>query len=212
MDIKLQLKQIQHWAGISQTDLAKQLGVSFATVNSWINGKSKPRERLAEQIRQINMKYSGKGGSFSRDIDKNVSYVEFLIKHNRSTLSKSMASFILKHNDIFEEFALKITYNSNSIEGSTLTMEDTADILFNNAVIPAKTLNEHLEARNHRKALVFLFEQLKDNFSITVDFIHKLHAILMAGILDTAGSFRNHPVRIVLCSDCKLHENSAAHV
>lgn len=197
MDIKLQLKQIQHWAGISQVDLAKQLEVSFVTVNSWMNGKSKPRETAIDKIQKLHTKYSGKGDGFLQDIDKNCAYIDFLIKHNRSTLSKSMISFILKHNDVFEEFALKITYHSNSIEGSTLTLEDTADIIFNNAVIPNKTLNEHLEARNHRKALIFLFEQLELGVDITVEFINKLHAILMAGILDTAGAFRNHPVRIV---------------
>ncbi len=197
MDIKLQLKQIQHWAGISQADLAKQLEVSFVTINSWMNGKSKPRAGAVDKIEKLHTKYSGKGGGFLADIDKNCAYIDFLIKHNRSTLSKSMIAFILKHNDVFEEFALKITYHSNSIEGSTLTMEDTADIIFNNAVIPNKTLNEHLEARNHRKALIFLFEQLAVSVDITVEFINKLHTILMAGILDAAGAFRNHPVRIV---------------
>jgi len=197
MDIKLQLKQIQHWAGISQVDLAKQLEVSFVTINSWMNGKSMPRAGAVDKIQKLHTKYSGKGDSFLADIDKKCTYIDFLIKHNRSTLSKGMISFILKHNDVFEEFALKITYHSNSIEGSTLTMEDTADIIFNNAVIPNKTLNEHLEARNHRKALFFLFEQLELGVGITVEFINKLHSILMAGILDTAGTYRNHPVRIV---------------
>lgn len=197
MDIKLQLQQIQHWASISQTELAQQLGVSFATVNSWIHGKSVPRDKAQEQIKKLHTKYSGKGDSFTQDIDKNLAYIDFLIRNNRATLSKSMASFILKHTDVFEEFALKITYHSNGIEGSTLTMEDTADILFNNAIIPNKTLNEHLEARNHRKALIYLFEGIEKGIDITVEFIHKLHLILMAGILDEAGTFRKHPVRIV---------------
>lgn len=57
MDIKLQLKQIQHWAGISQVDLAKQLEVSFVTVNSWMNGKSKPRETAIDKIQKLHTKY-----------------------------------------------------------------------------------------------------------------------------------------------------------
>ncbi|MFH1564791.1 MAG: hypothetical protein ABIC82_02995 [bacterium] len=50
---------------------------------------------------------------------------------------------------------MKLTYNSNSIEGSTLTEQDTAAILFDDVAIPNKSLTEHLEAKNHQTALKY---------------------------------------------------------
>ena len=49
------LRQQQRW---SQEDLARTLGVSFATVNRWENGKTKPSRLAQEKIKQV--AYTGK--------------------------------------------------------------------------------------------------------------------------------------------------------
>ena len=47
------LKKIRQLHGWSQEDLARELGVSFATVNRWENGKTKPSRLAQDKIRQV---------------------------------------------------------------------------------------------------------------------------------------------------------------
>ena len=96
-----------------------------------------------------------------------------------------------------ESFRISMTYNSNAIEGNTLTKKDTSNVIFENITLKNKTLNEHLEAINHDKAFRFLLSYLKEKKHISEKLILELHKILTAGILDNAGSYRYHSVRIV---------------
>jgi Fic family protein len=91
---------------------------------------------------------------------------------------------------------LKLTYHSNSIEGSTLTELDTAAILFDNAALSDKSLTEQIEAKNHQTALNYLFDHILKGEKIDENLILKLHSILMNGIRPDAGTYRNHGVRI----------------
>ena len=52
-DIAAELKRIRKLHGWSQEDLARELGVSFATVNRWENGKTKPSRLAQDKIKQI---------------------------------------------------------------------------------------------------------------------------------------------------------------
>ena len=52
-DIAAKLKRIRQMHNWSQEDLARELGVSFATVNRWENGKTKPSRLAQEKIKQI---------------------------------------------------------------------------------------------------------------------------------------------------------------
>jgi len=49
----VELKKIRQSHGWSQEDLARELGVSFATVNRWENGKTKPSRLAQDKIRQV---------------------------------------------------------------------------------------------------------------------------------------------------------------
>ncbi len=110
---------------------------------------------------------------------------------------KSVISEILENPDIRDQFILNFTYNSNCIEGSALTESDTAAILFDNVVLPNKSLTEHLEAKNHQTALNYLFGCVAKKEKISENLILKFHSILMNGVRSDAGLYRNHGVRIV---------------
>ena len=56
-----------------------------------------------------------------------------------------------------ENFKLEWTYNSNAIEGNTLTLKETKVVL-EGITIGGKTIREHLEAINHKEAIEFLEE------------------------------------------------------
>ncbi len=55
-------------------------------------------------------------------------------------------------------YDVQLTYNSNAIEGSTLTYSETKLILNEGITIGAKSMNEHLEAINHKEAISFIEE------------------------------------------------------
>ena len=54
------------------------------------------------------------------------------------------------------DFSLEMTFNSNAIEGNTLTLHETDMVLRRGITIGNKTLREHFEARNHEKAILFI--------------------------------------------------------
>ena len=58
MIIAEKLKIIQNLSGLTQEKLAKKLGVSFVTFNSWINRRSRPRRKAEEDINNLYFKYT----------------------------------------------------------------------------------------------------------------------------------------------------------
>lgn len=95
-----------------------------------------------------------------------------------------------------ENFKLEWTYNSNAIEGNTLTLKETKVVL-EGITIGGKTMREHLEAINHNEAIEFLEELINDNRELTEFDIKNIHAIVLKGIDDKdAGRYRTENVII----------------
>lgn len=192
MNIPKKLETIQKTLGLTQTKLALQLGVSFPTLNSWLVGKSIPRAKKNQIINDLFLEVTGQKQISEEKLKKKRKILQYKTLGYKSVLSE-----ILDNPDIRDQFILKLTYHSNGIEGSTLTEPDTANILFNDIAISKKTLVEHLEAKNHQTALLYLFDYIYQKQKIDENLILKLHSILMNGIIPSAGVYRNHAVRIV---------------
>lgn len=97
----------------------------------------------------------------------------------------------------YEAFVAQFTYDSNAIEGNTLTLRETSDLLFE-GVLPAKSLREVNEALNHKKAFDYLLRFPGD---ITKAFTCKLHELVMKDTLkpdlaDQVGAYRKVQVYI----------------
>lgn len=83
----------------------------------------------------------------------------------------------------------EMVYNSNAIENSTLTLEDTEDILIRDQIRTDHEIREIFEAKNLAKAMEYLMHNPEPR--ISVELILKLHRILLANIRDEiAGRFR----------------------
>lgn len=96
---------------------------------------------------------------------------------------------------IKENYIIKNTYNSNAIEGNTLTEMETRVIIETGITVAKKTLREHLEVKNHAEAL-FYIEDLKKETLSEYD-IKSIHAIILDGIDRTnTGKYRSVDVRI----------------
>jgi len=90
---------------------------------------------------------------------------------------------------------IEYTYNSNAIEGNTLTLRETQLVIREGVTISGKSLNEHLEAKNHPKAIEYV-ENLAESSSLSQAEVLKVHEIIFSGILENAGNYRNGQMHI----------------
>jgi len=191
MTIRQKLEIIQKMLGLTQTKLAARFGVSFAALNAWWTGKSVPRAKMQAAIDELFLEVTGQ-----KVIPSNVLEAKKDALGKKSAQYRDIVAEILRNPDIRDQFILKLTYHSNSIEGSTLTEPDTAAVIFDNVALPDKSLTEQLEAKNHQTALNYIFDHVVQGGKFNEHFILKLHGILMNGIHSDAGLYRRHAVRI----------------
>ena len=102
-------------------------------------------------------------------------------------------------NKIRENFQIEMTYNSNAIEGNTLTKKETFWVISEGLTIKGKSLKEHLEAKNHKEALEFLYELIdidKKN-TISEHLIKQIHSLAVKEAdSEIAGVYRSGDVFI----------------
>lgn len=192
MNTREKILLLQKYSGLKQEELAVKIGVTFAALNRWVNGHAIPRASSFKKIDELYLAYSG----------QKAIPLDLLFAKKQKIISsalgyKSIIKFILDRTDVREQFELSLTFNTNRIEGSTLTENETGAILFHDRALPNKSLREQLEAKNHQTALRFLFDSCMSQKSINEEFVLKLHAILMSGIHPESGMYRRHGVRIV---------------
>ncbi len=97
-----------------------------------------------------------------------------------------------------EQFAIELAYNSNAIEGNSLTLRETALVIREGMTVRGKPLREHFEALNHQKAFELLEGLVARKAKVTEDVVKGVHRLVLAGIADAyAGRYRDVNVRIV---------------
>ena len=95
-----------------------------------------------------------------------------------------------------ESVNLEWTYNSNGIEGNTLTLRET-QVVLEGITVGGKSIKEHLEAINHEKAILYLDEIVKDENPITEWHIKNIHQLILKDIdNENAGRYRKENVAI----------------
>ena len=89
------------------------------------------------------------------------------------------------------------TYNSNGIEGNTLTLRET-QIVLEGITVGGKTLREHLEVINHEKAIEYIEDLVKEKNPVTEWNIKNIHQLVLKEIDDkNAGKYRSENVAIM---------------
>ncbi|OPX64641.1 MAG: Fic/DOC family protein [Methanoregula sp. PtaU1.Bin006] len=97
---------------------------------------------------------------------------------------------------LHEEIRVRHTYNSNAIEGNTLTLSETKLVLEEGITIGGKTLREHLEATNNARGYDMIVRLAQKKAPISHVTIQQVHEIVTRGILEDAGRYRTRNVRI----------------
>jgi len=159
---KEKLEKIIRETGVSRSELAKRLEVSYKTVYRWMDKGIKPHPAQSRDIDQLFKEYA--------DLR---SVVLGLKKKLREPIKA-----LKTDKKLMDRFFLEMTYNSNAIEGSRMTEKETL-AAFEGRRVKGKELFEVLEAVNHRNALQFLMESVRPNFKISEKYILRLHEIVM---------------------------------
>ena len=95
-----------------------------------------------------------------------------------------------------EEFMIEFTYNSNAIEGNTLTLQETAMVL-EGITIDQKPLKDHLEAVGHKDAFLYVQDIVSKKIPLTEFVIKNIHSLVLINKPEDKGVYRRVPVRIM---------------
>ena len=105
-------------------------------------------------------------------------------------LSKNLA------NSLHEKLVVEWTYNSNAIEGNTLTMSETKVVL-EGITIGGKSMVEHLETINHREAILFVEDLIASEEILSEWNLRNIHVIILKEIDDkNSGRYRTENVLV----------------
>lgn len=98
---------------------------------------------------------------------------------------------------IVDALNIEYTYDSNRIEGNTLTLRETDLVINKGLTIGGKSMQEHLEAVNHYEAIQYVREVSAESTIFSEKIIKDIHGIILQGIdRDNAGKYRSVPVAI----------------
>ena len=98
--------------------------------------------------------------------------------------------------NLHENLIVEWTYNSNAIEGNTLTLQETK-VALEGVTIGGKTLREHFEAISHKDAILFIEELVQKKEPLSEFDIKSIHALVLKDIdNENAGSYRKYNVLI----------------
>jgi len=95
-----------------------------------------------------------------------------------------------------ENFNIESTYNSNAIEGNRLTKSETRFVIEEGITIGGKSIREHFEAINHKKAIDFIESIVKEKKKITKEIICKINSLVLDNIEEEKGIYRLRKVHI----------------
>ena len=94
-----------------------------------------------------------------------------------------------------QEFIVEHTYNSNAIEGNTLTLQET-QLVLQGITIDQKPLRYHLEAVGYKEAYEYIEQLAREQRELTLHEICSIHSLVLADHQEDRGRWRRVPVRI----------------
>ena len=88
---------------------------------------------------------------------------------------------------IEQKLRLEANYNSNAIEGNTLTLGETRSLILHGLTAHGKPIRDHLDIEGHDSALQAIEAAVKDNQELNEVFIRNLHRVLLKEPYETEG-------------------------
>ena len=126
---------------------------------------------------------------------QNLESILAIINQRKSALDILRQS--LDNATIKEALKVEFLYESNRIEGNTLTLRETQLVINEGMTISGKSMREHLEAINHKEAILFIEDLVTQKMELSEYVLKQIHGIVLYGIdRENAGVYRKLPVAI----------------
>ena len=148
MDINYisKLKQILAAESLTQEELAKKLGVTFAALNRWLNERACPHQKKVDRIDRLHREILGYASMTEEDIRR------IVVEANKYK-GKKIWQAIANSKNLQDDLILEHTYNSTTIEGTTFSKKETEAVIFDKLNIKDKSLLEHFDVINYSTVL-----------------------------------------------------------
>lgn len=95
-----------------------------------------------------------------------------------------------------EDFIIEHTYNSNAIEGNTITLDETHMIIKEGITVGGKSIKEHLEIIGYKEAFDYIVDVARTKTDLTEKIIQEIHYLVLQDNKQARGKYRNVPVRV----------------
>lgn len=138
--------------------------------------------------------------------------IRYVAKNTAEKVSKTLASILTQIDElkakldqyrqfdsyrISQALELEYTFESNRIEGNTMTLRETDLVINEGLTISGKSMREHLEAINHQEAIAFIKDLMNKNTSLIEREVLSIHNLILRGIHpEDAGRYRKVQVMI----------------
>ena len=179
--------------------LVAQLDLDFKTAQVfWLKAKIyelfSQEAYIDEAINMVQEEYANYGGFVRDELSSDLKALIKSLDHLKANLNA------LRHLDSFrihEALHLEYTFESNKIEGNTLTLNETDLVINEGLTISGKSMREHLEAINHQEAIAFIKDLAKPNYVLKERDLLQIHHLILRGIYpEEAGKYRKVQVMI----------------
>ncbi len=225
--MKTILKQARKASKMRSRELANLLGVDQSLISKFENGSRIPTEKQVQELSAaLTIDYKTlmkawlktkiynelKAYAFADEVISEVHESNMFHRVQRVFEDMEIDSILSKIDDlkqhldsirkfdshrITEALELEYTFESNRIEGNTLTLRETDMVVNQGLTVSGKTMKEHLEAINHVDALQYMKEMVARGSVLTKRELLTLHNLILRGInTDEAGRYRNVQVMI----------------
>ncbi len=159
---KEKLQALIREAGLTRSELARLIEVPYKTVYRWLDKGVKPHPFSSRRIDEL----------FKQHLD-----LMPMVEKAKKDLSNPIR-VLKEHQSIRDRFFLEMTYHSNAIEGSRMTIKETEQAIAGKTV-QGKEPFEIFEAVNHHNALRAVLSVIRPGFRIDEEYVLKLHSIVM---------------------------------
>ncbi len=149
-------------AGLTRSELARLIEVPYKTVYRWLDKNVKPHPFSSRRIDEL----------FKQHLD-----LMPVVEKAKKDLGDPIR-ILKKQQKIRNRFFLEMTYHSNAIEGSRMTIRETEQAIAGQNV-KGKEPFEIFEAVNHNNALSEVLSAIRPGFRIDEEYVLKLHSIVL---------------------------------
>ena len=161
------LKALNREADLTRAELARLIEVPYQTLYRWMNKGVKPHPFSSRRIDDL----------FKQHVDLTP------LVGGLKTQIKDPIRFLKENQAVQERFFLEMTYHSNAIEGSRMTIKETKTAMAGEEV-KGKQPFEIFEVVNHKNALIEVMENVRPGFRIDEAYVLRLHSIVMYNFHD----------------------------